>query len=78
MMVINGFCNVTGCHREVRHDKLFCFEHWRKLPDGMQLSIVEYYTIGQDRGDAVASPTWLSVVNEAISYLDRLARIITR
>jgi len=72
MTITNGRCNARGCLQDIRHDKLFCAEHWKQVPPGMKLSIVTYYTIGQDSGDTICTPTWIAVVNEAISYLDKI------
>lgn len=75
MTIMHSRCNARRCFKEVRHDKLFCVEHWNLLTPGMRLSIVEYYTIGQDSGDGLSTSTWVAVVNEAITYLDNKEKI---
>lgn len=72
MTITSGRCNARGCFKCVRHDKLFCVEHWRHIPQNMRQQIIEYYTVGQDSGDNICTPTWIGMVNEAIDHLERM------
>ena len=73
-----SWCHARGCLHEIRHDKLFCVEHWRQLPYPMQLSLVDFYTVGQDTGDAKALPRWYEIVTCVTNHLSFMEKQCAR
>lgn len=63
-------CEAKSCPRTVDGDKVFCMEHWGKLPQEIQERMVESYHVRKQEL-RLPNPSWDMAKAQAINFLSK-------
>lgn len=60
-------CAVPSCGEAIRPDQLFCWPHYRVVPQSVRDALRKNYRPGQQLGLLQPSPEWRAALDEAIA-----------